>query len=168
VLFFDSLIKITHIMQITPEIKAEARTIRSLCQSDPMASLKVAEEQLNIIYTRAQVLMSLAGMVVTVTGFSGRLIAGSSLLAQCFLVAGLFVSLSSAAWVFVRVMRVRWVTTLASENQEDALEQSLFRRNLKTKAYTLGGTLLFIGLLLYGISIALMLIDPVAIQGPAR
>ncbi len=133
-----------------------------------MAALKVAEQQLNVVYTRAQVLMSLAGMVVTVTGFSGRLIAGSSTLAQVFLVAGLFVSLSSAAWVFRRVMRVRWVTSLASEDQATALENALERRDRKTSAYTIGGTLLFIGLLLYGISIALMLIDPVAINGPVR
>ncbi len=155
-------------MSITPKVQAEAQTIMELCNGDLMAALKVAEQQLNIVYTRAQVLMSLAGMVVTVTGFSGRLIAGSSTLAQIFLVAGLFVSLSSAAWVFRRVMRVRWVTVLASEDRAHALENAIDRRNRKTEAYTIGGTLLFIGLLLYGISIALMLVDPVAIQGPVR
>lgn len=155
-------------MPHAPEIQAEAKTILELCKGDRMAALKVAETQLNVVYTRAQVLMSLAGMVVTVTGFSGRLIAGSSPLAQMFLVAGLFVSLGSAAWVFCRVMRVRWVTALASENPEQALANALFRRNRKTAAYTVGGTLLFIGLLLYGISIALMLLDPVAIHGPMR
>ncbi len=155
-------------MGITPEIKAEAKTIMELCKGDLMTALKVAEAQLNVVYTRAQVLMSLAGMVVTVTGFSGRLIAGSSTAAQVFLVAGLFVSLSSAAWVFLRVMRVRWVTTLASEDADHALENALHRRDRKTAAYTIGGTLLFIGLLLYGISIALMLTDPSAIEGPVR
>lgn len=155
-------------MQHPPEIQAEAKTIMELCRGDRMCALKVAEAQLNVVYTRAQVLMSLAGMVVTVTGFSGRLIAGSSPLAQAFLVAGLFVSLGSAAWVFCRVMRVRWVTALASEDPAHALENALHRRDRKTTAYTVGGTLLFIGLLLYGISIALMLIDPVAIEGPVR
>lgn len=155
-------------MQVTPEIKAEAATILELCHGDLLAALKIAESQLNIVYTRAQVLMSLAGMVVTVTGFSGRLIAGSSLAAQIFIVAGLLVSLSSAAWVFARIMRVQWVTTLASKDKEHALEQALYRRNRKTSAYSTGGTLLFVGLLLYAISIALMLIDPVAIIGPVR
>ena len=155
-------------MQITPAIQAEAKTILELCQGDLMAALKVAESQLNIVYTRAQVLMSLAGMVVTVTGFSGRLIAGSSSAAQLFIVAGLLVSLSSAAWVFRRVMRVQWVTSLASQNREHALEQALYRRNRKTSAYTLGGTLLFIGLVLYAIAIALMLTNPVVISGPVR
>ncbi|MDQ8194185.1 hypothetical protein QEH59_07100 [Coraliomargarita sp. SDUM461004] len=155
-------------MHQSSAIKNEAATILELCQGDLMAALKVAESQLNIVYTRAQVLMSLAGMVVTVTGFSGRLIAGSSFAAQCFLIAGLLLSLCSAAWVFRRVMRVQWITTLASEDKEHALEKAIYRRNRKTTAYTIGGTLLFIGLLLYAISIALMLTDPVTIAGPVR
>lgn len=149
-------------------VKDEAKTILELCKGDMMAALEVTQGQLDLVYTRAQVLMSLAGMVVTVTGFSGRLIAGSSHLAQCFLVAGLFVSLSSAIWVFMRVMKVRWVTGLVAEDPEHALEIALTRRNHKTQAYAIGGTILFIGLVLYCISISLMLVDPVAIQGPVR
>jgi hypothetical protein len=155
-------------MAHTPEIQAEAKTLMELCHGDLMDALKVAEGQLNVIYSRAQVLMSLAGIVVTVTGFSGRLIAGSSTLAQLFLVAGLFVSLGSAAWIFFRVVRVRWVTTMASQDRAHALEDTLQRRDAKTAAYNAGGSLLFIGLVLYCISIALMLFDPVAIQGPVR
>ena len=95
--------------------ESEAKAILKLCDGNLKAALEIAERHLNTIYTRAQVLLSLAGMVVTVTGFSGRLIAGSSTLAQCFLVAGLFVSLSSAIWVFLRVMRVRWVTVFLDQ-----------------------------------------------------
>ena len=155
-------------MHSNATVQAEAKAILGLTQNNLMAALEVAQKQLDVIYTRAQVLMSLAGMVVTVTGFSGRLIAGSSLPAQVFLVAGLFVSLSSAIWVFLRVMKVRWVTAFVSEDREHALVNALMRRNQKTSAYGIGGTILFIGLTLYCISIALMLIDPVAIRGPVR
>jgi len=148
--------------------KAEANAILELTNNDLLAALNVAQKQLDVIYTRAQVLLSLAGMVVTVTGFSGRLIAGSSLSAQICLVAGLFVSLSSVIWVFIRVMRVKWVTTMVAEDKETALVQALQRRDSKTRAYSFGGIVLCIGLALYCISIALMLIDPVSIQGPAR
>lgn len=133
-------------MQFTPELKAEAATILELCKGDMLAALHIAENQLNIIYTRAQVLMSLAGMVVTVTGFSGRLIAGSSLAAQVFLITGLFVTLASVIWVFQRVMRVRWITTMVVENKEQALEQALIHRNRKTRAYLIGGRILCAGL----------------------
>ncbi len=115
--------------------ESEAKAILKLCEGNLKAALEMAERHLNTIYTRAQVLLSLAGMVVTVTGFSGRLIAGSSTLAQLFLIAGLFVSLGSAIWVFLRVMRVRWVTVFLDQDAESALEETLIRRNRKTKAY---------------------------------
>ncbi|MDP4878416.1 MAG: hypothetical protein NWR36_00885 [Opitutales bacterium] len=155
-------------MSIPATTLAEAKAILELTNNDLLAALNVAQKQLDVIYTRAQVLLSLAGMVVTVTGFSGRLIAGSSLMAQIFLVAGLFVSLSSAIWVFLRVMRVRWVTAMVAEDKENALAQALERRDNKTRAYAVGGTILCIGLVLYCISIALMLVDPVAVAGPVR
>ena len=148
--------------------ESEAKAILKLADNNLKVALDIAEHQLNTIYTRAQVLLSLAGMVVTVTGFSGRLIAGSSPAAQIFLVAGLFVSLSSAIWVFLRVMRVRWVTVFLDQDPENALQETLMRRNRKTKAYAIGGRILCIGLVLYCISIALMLLDPSAIQGPVR
>ena len=137
----------------------EAKAILELKNNDLMAALDVAQAQLNTLYMRAQVLMSLAGIVVTVTGFSGRLIAGTSPWAQAFLVAGLFVSLASAIYIFVKVMRVRWVTTLLAEDRANALTNALERRDAKTHAFAVGGKLLFLGLTLYCISIALMLID---------
>ena len=63
----------------------EAKAILKLCKEDPKAALEIVESQLNTLYARAQILLSLAGIVVTVTGFSGRLIAGSSPLAQYLL-----------------------------------------------------------------------------------
>lgn len=155
-------------MQTVSTIQAEARAILELCKGDLMAAVAVAQKQLDVIYTRAQVLMSLAGMVVTVTGFSGRLIAGSSTLAQIFLVSGLFVTLGSAIWVFRRVMRVRWVTLMLSEDRDHALEQALAHRNRKTRAYAIGGTILCFGLVLYCVSIALMLLNPDAISEAVR
>ncbi len=155
-------------MNSPPDPKLEAKTILGLKKNELMAALEVVQQQLNVLYTRAQVLLSLAGVVVTITGFSGRLIAGTSPLAQSFLIAGLFVSLSSAIWVFLKVMRVRWVTIMACNNLETALEQALVHRNRKTSAYSTGGFILCLGLLLYCISIALMLLNPVALQGPVR
>ena len=58
----------------------------------------MAQQQLDTIYTRAQAPISLTRIVVTTTGFLGRLIAGTGPLAQTFLVAGLAVTLASAIW----------------------------------------------------------------------
>ena len=51
--------------------ESEAKAILQLCDGNLQAALEMAERHLNTIYTRAQVLLSLAGMVVTVTGFNG-------------------------------------------------------------------------------------------------
>lgn len=150
----------------TPE--KEAQAILEINGGDLMKSLAIVQKQLDVIYSRAQILMSLAGVVVTVTGFSGRLIAGSSQTAQWFIISGLMVSLSSVIWVFWRVMRVRWVTLYLAENRDLALLNALIRRNEKNHSYCTGGKILCLGLVLYSISIALMLLDPEAISGPVR
>ena len=59
-------------MNDSARLKAEAKTLLELNNHNLMAALEVAQRQLDTIYARAQVLMSLAGIVVTVTGFSGR------------------------------------------------------------------------------------------------
>lgn len=146
----------------------EAKAILKLCKEDPKAALEIVESQLNTLYARAQILLSLAGIVVTVTGFSGRLIAGSSPLAQYLLVAGLLVSLGSAVWICFNVMPIRWVTGYLEGAPIVAIEAILRRRDQKTKAYRIGSRILCAGLTLYCISIALMLLNPIAIQGPVR
>ena len=155
-------------MMNDPTPEEEAKVFLSLTDGALKPALEMAQRQLDVVYMRAQVLMSLAGVVVTTTGFSGRLIAGTSTLAQIFLIAGLAVTLCSAVWVFLRVMRVRWVTVLLCENPENPIASAIYRRNRKTKAYSIGGLILFVGLALYCVSIGIMLLNPEPLQVPVR
>ena len=138
----------------------EANKILSLAGSDMLKAIELLEKQLNTLHARAQVLMSLAGIVVTVTGFSGRLIASTSLTSQVLVISGLATVLASAVWVFSRVMGVRWVTVGLTENDVDSLEKIIERRNKKTRAYSKGGIILCVGLFLYSIAFAMMLVSP--------
>ncbi|MCU0642857.1 MAG: hypothetical protein MUC94_01155 [bacterium] len=140
--------------------KEEATKILSLTNQDMLKALELLENQLNTLHARAQVLMSLAGIVVTVTGFSGRLIASTSLISQILVIAGLVTVLISAVWVFSRVMGIKWVTAGLTENQSESLERIIERRNRKTRAYSRGGVILCVGLVLYSIAFALMLLNP--------
>ncbi len=151
-----------------PSPEEEAKSFLRLTDGALKPALEMAQRQLDIIYMRAQVLMSLAGVVVTVTGFSGRLIAGTNATAQLFLVAGLGVTLSSAIWVFLRVMRVRWVTVMLCDEAQCSVANAIYHRNRKTRAYVTGGVILFVGLVLYCISIAIMLFNPEPLQVPNR
>ena len=59
---------------------------------------------------RTQVMLSLSGIVVTVTGFSGRAIAETSSLARSSIAAGILVVLASAAVAIWGVLRLSWLT----------------------------------------------------------
>jgi hypothetical protein len=140
--------------------REESDKILSLCDGDVLKALGVLERQLNVLHTRAQVLLSLAGVVITVTGFSGRTIAGTGAAGQFLVVAGLATVLSSAIWMFARVMGIRWVTSELSAEASEALRLIVERRNRKARAYAIGGRILCAGFLLYCAAVAIMLLNP--------
>ena len=138
----------------------EVYNILALTGQSMIKALEILEKQLNTLYQRAQILLSLAGVVVTVTGFSGRLIAGTSLMAQILVITGLGTVLASAVWVYLRVMGIKWITAEVAEVSQASLELVIHRRNKKTRAYTAGGRILLIGLFFYSTAFALMLLNP--------
>ena len=140
------------------DIKFEAEKILSLTENNMLRSLELLERQLNALYTRAQVLMTLCGVVITVTGFSGRKIADTSLIAQLSIIFGLLIVLTSAIWIWRKVMNVKWITASLEGDPTDILCSIIQRRNNKTKAYTQGGIILCAGFMVYCIAIAQMLL----------
>lgn len=143
---------------ITPE--QESEKILELTGGDLCSSLELLDKQVSTIHTRAQVLMSLCGVVITVTGFSGRIIAGTSLVSQISIIIGLAVVLISAIYLYAKVMRIRWFTTELETDSKKCLARIITRRNAKTKAYTIGGFILCCGFILYCVAVALMLLNP--------
>lgn len=139
----------------------EARRILDMAGGDRFRALNLLESQMNVLHQRGQILMSLAGVVVTVTGFSGRIIAGTSPLGRTALVTGLAVVLLSAVWVFAGVMRVRWISEewMAHDDPAEALALTIARRERKTRAYSAGGSMLCCGLAIYGLAVAIMLLE---------
>jgi len=132
----------------------EARRILALVAGDAARAVGLVESQLNVLQARGQVLLSLAGVVVTVTGFSGRAIAATGPGARGLLVAGLLLVLASAVWVCTRVASIKWVTTDLGDDLEESLAVMLSRRNGKTRAYRAGGWILSAGLASYCLAIA--------------
>ena len=152
--------------RLAPQI--EAQRILALVRQDELEAVKLMERQLFMIFNRAQVLASVAGAVITVTGFSGRLIAGTSRWGQWFLVTGLALVVFSAVYVFLKVMRVTWISTQLEEDFQTSLVALIRLRNRKTRAYTIGGLILVLGLLLYGLSVSIMLLNPEPMNLPVR
>ena len=153
---------------ICRDSRTEAERILEMCNGSLRDAMAVVERQFSTLHNRAQVLFSFCGVVVTVTGFSGRLIAGTSLIGQVLVVSGLTVVIGCAFYVFHSVMTLRWATQRLGTSPLETMVRVIQRRNLKTAAYRRGGYALFVGIILYGAAITSMLLHPVSVSLPVR
>jgi len=129
----------------------------------------VLERQLNALHLRGQVVIGFGAVVVTTTGFSGRLIAGTNDLAQVAIIAGLLIVLAGCYWIFLKVMKVHWII---SRSLKGDWKQSLLTiiqcRDRKTRALHLGSYGVLVGLGVYALAIAIMLLNPEPLSVPIR
>ena len=147
----------------------EIENLLALTHGDLLKAMDCIERQLNVIYTRAQVLLSLAGMAVTVTGFSGRLIANTNAYAQFFIVLGLGIIISSVIYIFTKVTSIKWVTaSITVSDPKGSLAVLIQQRDIKTNAYMVGGRILCLGLVFYALAVAVMLFNPEPLTVAAR
>jgi len=130
---------------------------------DDFASLhSIVERQFGVLMARAQVLLGLCGVVVTTTGFSGRIIAGTNTLAQWLIIGGITLTLASAVVVVFGVLPLRWLTQQPGETTKLWLTNSMLYRDMKLTHYRLAVVCLLIGLTLYVAAIGIMLVYPEA------
>ena len=148
--------------------ETEAARILEMCDGRLIDAMGVLERQFNTLHNRAQVLFSFCGIVITVTGFSGRMIAGTNTFAQFSIVAGLAVVIACAFYIYHSVMTLRWTTQRLDTTNERTMIRVIRRRNLKTAAYKRGGYILFVGIVLYAMAVATMLMNPVPLEVPVR
>lgn len=146
----------------------EAGRILDTCEGSFLQAMSLVERQFNVLHSRAQVLFSFCGIIITVTGFSGRLIAATNRPAQILVVAGLATVIACAFYLFHNVMTLRWTTQRLEPDGRRSLIRMLQWRDHKTAAYRKGGYILFAGLLLYGAAIGIMLLNPEPMQVPVR
>lgn len=147
----------------------EASALLRVYREDLPAILALLERQLNVLHTRAQVIIGFAAVAVTTTGFSGRMIAGTSTTAQVCIIAGLVTVLLSCLLIFVRVMAVDWVISRRIKDQPlETLKGIIYYRNCKTRAYRYGGYGILIGIAIYAVAIGIMLLNPEALTVPVR
>lgn len=125
---------------------------------DPIMSM--LERQFGVLHNRTQVMLGLCGIVITTTGFSGRIIAGTNLAAQLLIINGIALVLLAAAVVVWSVLHLRWLTQQPGDDLKTWLTTALAYRDRKTEAYRVGVGLLLGGLTMYVLAIAIMLLYP--------
>ncbi|HEV7300085.1 MAG TPA: hypothetical protein VGN72_12020 [Tepidisphaeraceae bacterium] len=130
--------------------------------------MAMVERHFAVLHNRAQVLLTLCGIVISTTGFSGRLIAGTNVLAQALVIGGIALVLLSTAVVAHSVLHLRWLTMHAGDDTRAWLESSLAYRDYKTGSYRVALIIMVAGLCLYCGAIAIMLLYPHEGVLPAR
>jgi hypothetical protein len=139
----------------------EADHLLALYDSDAAKVMSIVQDQLSNLTGRAQTLLQLAGLTITVTGFSGTSIAKTGPLAAWLVVSGLVVVLAAASLSMGGILRIRWITQLAPTSLRETVIHAIEMRDRKTRVFGRSLALLIVGLALYIGSVSLLLVGNV-------
>lgn len=106
----------------------------------------VVIKQFDVLQSRAQLLLGLVTICLTITGFSGPKIAASSMFSRICIVYGLCFVLAAAVLVLMGPLQLRWGTGRCAGTIHDSLVHLLERRNERTRKYHWASALLVLGL----------------------
>ena len=140
----------------------EEATALLACHAGPnrmAAALNVLAQQFQVIQGRSQLLLSLSTLVLTITGFSGPKIAATNLVARLLLAAGITIVLIATATTLVQSLRIRWITQIKGNTDEETLELIIANRDRKTHSYAISLVILVAGLACYVGSIVVYLLQ---------
>jgi hypothetical protein len=140
-------------------------TLKKLTPTEEVAFLKeiygddygklfaAIREAFSILQTRSQMLLGLATICLTITGFSGPRMAASNAFSRFFIGFGLSFVLVAVIAVVAGPLRFRWVTSWKADTLDETLIENIRRRDSKTRWYRIATFLLLIGLTGYLISL---------------
>jgi hypothetical protein len=150
---FDS-----HAETLTPD--QELDFLKQIYGSDRSDKLiEILTDSFNVLQNRAQMLLSLITITLTITGFSGPRIAESSLVARISIAFGLAFVLISALILMAGPLRINWCTRSKSVDIDQTLVKLIVQRNTRTNRYHLASITLVIGLIGYVSSVISFLIS---------
>jgi hypothetical protein len=136
----------------------ELEFMKEIHGADDYAKLFAAvKDSFSLIQTRAQMLLGLATICLTITGFSGPRMAQSNAYSRFFIAFGLTFVLASVIAIVVGPLRLRWITAWRAGSLDETLLENLKRRDFKTRFYRLATLLLLIGLTGYLLSLIFFL-----------
>ena len=136
----------------------EAQSILDLCAGDGLTAFQIVQGQLATLVLRTQAILGLSGIVITVTGFSGRSIAETSPIARATVVAGLVLVLFAAAVGVGGVLRLRWSTQEIVADHLATIQRMIAIRDAKERFLTVALVLFVVGFALYCFAVAQLLL----------
>lgn len=125
---------------------------------DYPACLGVIIEQFTKLQNRSQILLTVATIALTVTGFSGSKIAATGTTPRLLIVTGLIFILSGIIVLLCQTLTLKWATQIRLGSQQETIAAILSHRNKKTGTYGVALLLVVTGLSLFVASIAFFLL----------
>ena len=117
----------------------------------------ILKDSFSLLQTRSQMLLGLATICLTITGFSGPRMAASNGWSRFFIGFGLTFVLLSVMGLMIGPLRLRWMTRWKAEDIEQTLLLHLSQRNIRTQYYKVAMFLLIVGLTGYLLSLIFFL-----------
>ncbi len=106
-------------------------------------------QQFLVLQTRAQIMLTITTLTLTITGFSGPKIAASGDFSRYAMVFGILATLSSTLLILGGSLRIRWVSQFRGDNDLDLITRVIRYRNGKTNLFFAEICLLVLGLASY-------------------
>ena len=131
-----------------PHQLAEARRLLDLHKGDAARTYDVVRQQFGVLQSRSQLLLTLATITLTITGFSGPAMAKSGLFARVAMSVGLTLVLS-AVLVLLFGLRVRWLSQFDAGSAEATLAEAIAYRDRKTARFQAEICMLGLGIAAY-------------------
>lgn len=120
--------------------------------------LEFLRHHFDVIQARSQLLLTLATLALTITGFSGPKIAQTNLFARYSMALGIVFVLGAVIILLLGGLRIRWTTQFLGSDPEETLIRIIRYRNHKTRLYFVELGLLVIGLSAYVASVVTYLL----------
>jgi len=136
-------------MSAEEEIEVEAGQIQKYYGEKREALVSLLAGQLGVLKQQAQVILTLCGLVITVTGFSGGNVIKAGSTSSGFLVAGIVCILSSLPIAVATLGQIRWVTQDLEDDTTQFIKTVIRRRDVHRFRLMIAIALLVVGLACY-------------------
>ena len=141
-----------NLQKLTPE--EEVEFLKEIHGADNHENLFGAvKDAFALLQMRSQMLLGLATICLTITGFSGPRMAQSNSFSRFFIGFGLSFVLASIIAIVAGPLRLQWMTAWKAGSLDETLVQNIRRRDSKTRLYRIATALLLAGLTGYLLSL---------------
>lgn len=127
---------------------AEARRLLELHHGDAARTYDVVRQQFLVLQQRSQLLLTLATITLTITGFSGPKMVQSGGFTRWAMAIGLALVLA-AVLVLLSGLRVKWLSQFDAGTAEATLAEAIAYRDRKTRQFQAEIVLLGLGIAAY-------------------